>query len=68
MKIFKLGKILNSIEELITSDEIMLFWTFTKITGRVLLMAHVFACLYWLIGEYESYAYVPNPWQVRVNQ
>jgi hypothetical protein len=68
LKILKLGTIVNSLEELITSDEIMLAWTMAKILGRVLLIAHWFACFYFLIGDYESYTNVFRPWPVKPHQ
>jgi hypothetical protein len=55
VKIFKIGKIIRSMEELITKDEIMLIWTLLQFLGRVLVVAHWFACFYWLIAEYEMY-------------
>jgi hypothetical protein len=53
VKIMKLGRIIASVEELITSDDFMLVWTLSKILGQVVLIAHWFACLYWLIGSTE---------------
>jgi hypothetical protein len=55
VKVFKLGKIIASVEELIQSADIMLAWTIVKILGQVVLIAHWFACIYWLIGSTEQF-------------
>lgn len=66
LKIFKLSAVVASLEELITEDELMLVWTMAKILGRVLLIAHWFACFYWLIADYESYTNEgKRPWPVK---
>ena len=69
LKFFKVGEILRSLEELITSDEVMLIWNFVKILGRMLLIAHWFACFYWLIAIYEYYSDGgPNPWPIKLDK
>lgn len=74
IKMAKIGKILRSMEELITKDEIMLAWTFIKFIGRVLVVAHWFACFYWILAEYELYndeesatGYEKRPWPIAFN-
>lgn len=64
----KLGLIVNSLEELITQDELFFAWTLIKIVGRVLLIAHWFACFYFLIGDQESYQNVWNVWLIKTEK
>ncbi len=67
----KLGRIIASAEELITSDDFMLVWTLSKILGQVVLIAHWFACLYWLIGSTEQYfdgRHGDTTWPIKPNR
>jgi hypothetical protein len=42
-------------EELITTDDVMLPWKIIKMIGSVIITAHFVACYYWFIAKCESY-------------
>jgi len=55
VKFLKLGNILSAMEEVITTDDVMLPWKIFKMIGSVIITAHFVACYYWFIAKCESY-------------